>query len=131
MEEEDRNLNDSLQTLHFDKLRSLKPETEIFSFGCEDCNSENISLIPIGVAIRPEGIDNGDLEKIDRDLMLRLNNLPSLQTALKESRKEDLICSCKDCNISFSIKETIVELDMRKWIKKYLGNANLFLGSRI
>ena len=121
---------DNLKSTNFDKLKSLRNEAETFNFLCEECKSANIEIVPIGLVVRPIEADNSDLEKVDRELMIRLNNLPSIQKAIKESRKEDLVYRCEDCKYSASIKKAVGENELRRWVKKHIGEENLFLGSR-
>lgn len=118
-------------TTKYDKLRSMLPETKLFNFKCETCDSKNIDINPIGIPFRPEDIDNESLAEVNRKYMIYLNNLPTKKKAIKNATKEQLLVECKDCNSCFTIKDTIDKNELWRWVNKHHGEENVFLGSKV
>ena len=113
---------------HYDKLRKLETTETFFNFKCPSCKSKSIELSPLDICYRKEIIDNSDIE--NKKVRKYYDNLPTIQEALMLATSKEtssLLCHCNSCTTIERISSKVVASDLRRWIKKTIGEKPMIL----
>jgi len=92
---------------------------EIDRIVCDSCGSSNVDVLIIGVSVKPDYLDNSDL---DSELQKKFDRLPTKRKAIMDNahRVSDGIffVECKDCGKTSMVNKDTNPSALRTWAKK-------------
>ena len=110
----------------YDRLNGIDTDEITFDFICPECKNDGLKdpslfeIHVIGVATKPDTLDNSDLPK---EIQLQYNKLPTIRQAIlrdkKDAEGQTIVINCKHCgqinigNVNFNKNK------LRKWVDKH------------